>query len=121
VRDRHRESRQYRINQLEHVVIDPLFPLWKINTRDLSEKIIKSGFKAKIVCIDSDKLPKSFIGRDYDETFLNDLPNNIDPCGENGEFHTFVYDAPMYQTSINLILGRQHKDKQFVFIDLRSV
>ena len=71
-----------------------LFPLWGIDTKDLAFRIIQVGIKARIVAVDENKLPLAFIGRNYDATFLLELPKNVDPCGENGEFHTFVYGSP---------------------------
>lgn len=71
-----------------------LFPLWGMDTKDLSLQIIHAGIKARVVTVDENKLPLTFIGRNYDATFLIELPKNVDPCGENGEFHTFVYDSP---------------------------
>jgi len=86
----------YRVRQLLGTGLEPLFPLWQIPTDQLSRDIIAAGLKAKITCVDPSKLAKSFAGRDYDWLLLESLPAGIDPCGENGEFHTFVYDAPVF-------------------------
>ncbi|MEM9157681.1 MAG: diphthine--ammonia ligase [Verrucomicrobiota bacterium] len=77
-----------------------LYPLWRMPTQALAHKFIGSGFKAIVVCVDTKKLNQSFAGRPYDHDFLTDLPSDVDPCGENGEFHTFVYDGPDFSNAI---------------------
>lgn len=77
-----------------------LYPVWKHDTKAFAQDVIDSGYKAVITCVDTKRLDLSFAGRDYDASFLNDLPENIDPCGENGEFHTFVYDGPEFHFPI---------------------
>jgi len=85
------EIRAYREQQLAVTGLKALFPLWQLPTRALAEEMIASGMRAKITCVDPGKLDRSFAGRDFDAAFLNDLPSAVDRCGENGEFHTFVY------------------------------
>jgi len=84
------EIRDYRVRQLHGSGLEPLFPVWHIPTAQLGRDMIASGVKAKITCVDPSKLSKSFAGRNYDLPLLQALPSDIDPCGENGEFHTFV-------------------------------
>jgi len=94
------DIKTYREEQLATVKMDAVFPLWKENTKELAREMIDSGLKAIVVAINHKVLDDSFIGRSFDEEFLNDLPENVDPCGENGEFHTFVYDGPNFQYPI---------------------
>jgi diphthamide synthase (EF-2-diphthine--ammonia ligase) len=84
------------VRQLQGSGLEPLFPVWQISTEQLGRDMIAAGVKAKITCVDPSKLAKSFAGRDYDLRLLRVLPPEIDPCGENGEFHTFVCDAPVF-------------------------
>jgi uncharacterized protein (TIGR00290 family) len=94
------DLRQYREDKLSALNLKGVFPLWKIPTSQLIHDFIKAGFKAIITCVNEKYLDKSFSGRIIDEEFLNVLPSNVDPCGENGEFHTFVYDGPIFQKPI---------------------
>lgn len=113
------DIRAYRENQLKQTALTPLFPLWQLNTADLARTMIQSGLKAKLSCVDTKKLPAEFAGRDYDENLLADLPQGIDPCGENGEFHTFVYDSPSFQKPINIETKGVHTINEFVFCDIK--
>ena len=99
------DLRQYREDKLNEVGITALFPLWKINTRQLIHEFIELGFKTIAVCVNEKYLNKSFCGRIIDERFIKDLPANVDPCGENGEFHTFVFDGPLFKTPVNFTKG----------------
>ncbi|MEO6734702.1 MAG: diphthine--ammonia ligase [Ferruginibacter sp.] len=99
------DLRQYREDKLNQVGISALFPLWKIDTRQLIHDFIALGFKTIVVCVNENFLDKSFCGRIIDQQFINDLPANVDPCGENGEFHTFVFDGPIFKTPINFSIG----------------
>lgn len=110
--------RNYRESKLSATSIKPLFPLWHEDTKTLAHKIIDAGFKAIVTCIDSKKLETSFVGRLFDEDFLNDLPHGVDSCGENGEFHTFVFDAPLFNKPINISQGKIEKHNGFIFVDL---
>jgi uncharacterized protein (TIGR00290 family) len=112
------DIRDYRVRQLQGTGIEPLFPVWGIPTRELSLDMIAAGMKAKITCVDPSKLAKSFAGLDYDETFLEALPHGIDPCGENGEFHTFVHDAPVFSCPIEVRSGEVVERDGFVFADV---
>jgi uncharacterized protein (TIGR00290 family) len=112
------DVRNYRIRQLEGSGLAPLFPLWQIPTDRLARQMITAGVKAKVTCVDPSKLPKAFVGRDYGMSFLADLPPQVDPCGENGEFHTFVYDAPVFARPIEVRCGEVVERDGFVFADV---
>jgi uncharacterized protein (TIGR00290 family) len=101
------DLRTYREEKLREVAISAHFPLWKQDTRELVREFIDLGFKTIVVCIDSSKLDESFAGRVIDHQFLADLPKNVDPCGENGEFHTFVFDGPIFQKPIDFQIGEK--------------
>ncbi|MBE7640189.1 diphthine--ammonia ligase [Salegentibacter sp. BLCTC] len=99
------DLKRYRENQLEKVGLKAIFPLWQEDTTQLLKEFIDKGFKAIVVCVNTDKLNKSFCGRVLNESFLNDLPKDVDPCGENGEFHTFVFDGPIFKEPIRFKIG----------------
>jgi uncharacterized protein (TIGR00290 family) len=115
------DIRDYRVRQLAGSGLDPLFPLWQIPTDRLGREMIGAGVKAKITCVDPKKLAKSFAGRDYDLTLLEALPGAVDQCGENGEFHTFVYDAPVFSRPICVSSGKIIECDGFVFADVSEV
>jgi len=94
------DLREYRENKLSELGLKGVFPLWKIPTDELIHEFIDLGFKTIITCVNEKYLDKSFAGRTIDKDFLNDLPDNVDPCGENGEFHTFVFDGPIFKEAI---------------------
>ena len=112
------DIRDYRVKQLEGSGLEPLFPVWKIPTEKLGREMIAAGVKAKITCVDPSKLAKSFAGRDYDLSLLDALPAEIDPCGENGEFHTFVSDSPVFSRPIAVRSGEVVERDGFVFADV---
>ena len=112
------DIRDYRVRQLQESGLTPLFPVWQIPTERLAREMIAAGMKAKITCVDPSKLAKSFAGRDYDLRLLQDLPSGIDPCGENGEFHTFVNDAPVFSRPIGVRTGEVVERDGFVFADV---
>ena len=99
------DLRTYREGQLKKLGITALFPIWKKDTRALLHRFIELGFKAIVVCINEAILDKSFCGREIDQSFLSDLPPHVDPCGENGEFHTFCYDGPIFRKPVDFIKG----------------
>lgn len=99
------DLKHYREEKLSEVGVEAIFPLWQMESKSLAREFISLGFKTIIVSVNGDKLDKSFVGRVYDEQFLEDLPKEVDPCGENGEFHTFVYDAPMFSEPIPFTKG----------------
>ena len=112
------DLRVYREQKLLHAGMAALFPVWKIDTRELAERFIKDGFRAITACIDPKKLDKSFAGRELNEAFFQDLPPEVDQCGENGEFHTFVFDGPIFRSPIPVITGEIVERDSFVFCDL---
>lgn len=112
------DLRAYRERQLEALGLGCLFPLWKKPTRQLARKFIDEGFRAVTVCIDPKVLDKSFAGRPFDASFLEDLPGEVDPCGENGEFHTFVFDGPMFARPIGMTAGAVVERDGFLYCDL---
>lgn len=125
------DLKQYREEQLKQVGFSAVFPLWKLDTRNMIDMLGAYGIEAMIVCVNEKFLGKEFLGRKIDVDFLRDLPANVDPCGENGEFHTFVYNTPYFSTPIPVVKGEityknyatteQDKDKWdtgFYFLDL---
>lgn len=101
------DLRKYREDKLAEIGVEAIFPLWKRDTSELIETFIDLGFKTVVVCTQADKLDESFVGRTIDRDFLNALPAGVDPCGENGEFHTFVYDGPIFQQPVAFGLGEK--------------
>jgi uncharacterized protein (TIGR00290 family) len=113
------DVRKYREDNLKKIDMTGVFPLWKLDTEILANDFIKLGFKAIITCVDSTMLDGGFVGREFDERFLEELPENVDPCGENGEFHTFVYDGPIFDNKISIQRGDVVvKEGRFYFCDL---
>lgn len=112
------EIRQYREDNLKQTGLKPLFPLWLKPTDQLAQEMLAAGLKTRITCIDPKQLAASFAGREFNQQFLNDLPEGVDPCGENGEFHSFAYAGPMFKQPINISLGEVVERDGFVFADL---
>lgn len=120
------DLKTYREKQLEPFGIKAVFPLWKRDTKALLNEFISLGFKAITVCVDGSKLDASFVGRIIDEDFIADLPENVDICGENGEFHTFCFDGPYFMQPVAFTKGetilREYDNNgfktQFWFCDL---
>jgi diphthamide synthase (EF-2-diphthine--ammonia ligase) len=112
------DIRKYRAEKLAQIEMIPVFPLWLENTSTLARDILRAGFRAVITCVDPRKLEPSFAGRLFDEPFLNSLPANVDPCGENGEFHTFVYDGPIFRNPIPIEVGDRVMRDGFQFADV---
>jgi uncharacterized protein (TIGR00290 family) len=113
-----RDIREYRERQLQGSGLTAIFPVWGIPTSELARTMIATGLKAKLTCIDSQSLSPGFVGREFDERLLSDLPPQIDPCGENGEFHSFVYAAPIFRRDIRVTVGEIVTRDRFVFADL---
>jgi uncharacterized protein (TIGR00290 family) len=111
------DIRAYREAQLKPTGLEPLFPLWEIPTGVLAREMMAGGLRAKLVCVDKKQLPDSFAGRDFDAALLRDLPPEVDPCGEHGEFHTCVYDGPIFSAAINLEAGEIVDRDGFVYAD----
>lgn len=103
------DLRKYREDQLKAIGMEAVFPLWKIDTTDLINEFLNLGFKTIVTCVNETYLDKSFAGRIIDENFINDLPENVDPCGENGEFHTFTFDGPIFKTPVQFGIGETVK------------
>jgi len=113
-----RDIREYRERKLMGSGLEPLFPLWEIPTRGLALQMIEGGLRARITCVDKKVLDARFAGRKFDRALLADLPAGVDPCGENGEFHTFAYAGPMFRHSIPVSPGELRDADGFVFADL---
>jgi len=113
-----REIREYRERMLAGTSLEPVFPLWDLPTASLAREMIAGGLRARLACIDRKVLDASFAGREFDAGLLSDLPPGVDPCGENGEFHTFVYDGPMFRQPVAIETGAVHEDGDFTFSDL---
>jgi uncharacterized protein (TIGR00290 family) len=111
------DVRAYRERNLAPTGLEPLFPLWKIPTDKLAREMIAGGLRARISCIDTQKLPASFAGREFNEELLRDFPPDIDPCAERGEFHTCVYAGPMFAAPLPLETGEIVTRDRFVFAD----
>lgn len=115
------DVRAYRERQLSGTVLTPVFPLWQLPTPMLAREMIAEGLKATLTCIDPRKLDPSFAGRRFDEKLLTDFPTGIDPCGENGEFHSFAHGGPMFSHEIPVVAGEIVERDNFVFADLLPV
>jgi uncharacterized protein (TIGR00290 family) len=113
-----KDVREYRERNLAGSGLKPLFPLWDIPTHRLAREMIAAGVRARITCVDTKALDGGFAGREFDAAFLRDLPPQVDPCGENGEFHTFVYDGPMFGAPVPVEAGGFHETGGFVYADL---
>jgi diphthamide synthase (EF-2-diphthine--ammonia ligase) len=112
------DIREYREKQLEALPLRPIFPLWNIPTDQLAGEMQAAGLRAHLTCIDPQKLGAGFAGRKWNSELLSELPVGVDPCGENGEFHTFVYDGPMFSHPIDVRVGEIVERDGFVFADL---
>lgn len=113
------DLRTYRQNKLSAIGMQALFPLWKRDTRELLSSIIASGFKSVITCVDTKALPMSFAGRIIDRTLSNDLPETVDACGENGEYHSFTYAGPLFHRQIGFEVGEKVlRDNRFYYCDV---
>lgn len=116
------DLRRYREENLLKIGLKGVFPLWKRDTTRLAHAFIDLGFKAVISCVDSKYLDKSFVGRVFDKQFLSELPSGVDPCGENGEFHSFVYKGPTFKSQIPYKKGEVVlRDNRFYYCDLLSI
>jgi uncharacterized protein (TIGR00290 family) len=112
------DVRAYRERQLKDTGLEPLFPIWGIPTQSLAREMISAGLRAKLVCVDPKQISSNFIGRDFDRTLLYDLPAGVDPCGENGEFHSFVHAGPMFSREIAIVTGEKVERDGFWFCDV---
>lgn len=112
------DVRRYREEKLAGAGIEPLFPLWGTDTARLARTMVEAGLRAHVTCVDPAQLDPRFAGRTFDAAFLADLPTGVDPCGENGEFHSFAYDGPMFESAIPIAPGEIVERDGFVFADL---
>ena len=113
------EVRAYREERMSRIGMRCLFPVWGRPTAEFAGRFIDLGFRAIVVCVDTKVLGSEFAGREYDRDFLKDLPAGADPCGENGEFHTFVYDGPIFSTPVAVRRGeRVLRENRFCYCDL---
>ena len=113
------DVRRYREERLAQVAMQGVFPLWGLDSGRLARDLVRLGFRAVVACVDLRVLDSSFAGREFDERFLADLPPGVDPCGENGEFHSFVYDGPNLRLPLMVEVGDRVERAGFLFADLR--
>jgi len=114
------DIRRYREDKMQGTGLDLCFPLWGTPTDELAQEMIEGGLKAKISCVDLRLMPAHFSGHDFNGNFLNTLPATVDPCGENGEFHTFTWAGPMFKKPIAIITGETVTRDGYVYTDLLS-
>ncbi len=112
------DIRVYRERLLAPLTLAPRFPLWLEDTTALARRFVALGFRAVLVCVDPKQLDPRFAGRAYDDALLDELPADVDPCGENGEFHTYVHDGPIFRRPVPIIAGEIVERGGFVFADL---
>ena len=112
------DIREYREKSLSGSGISATFPIWGMDTRALSTTMLVDGLRAQITCVDPKQLAPEFSGREYDADFLKEIPPDVDPCGENGEFHSFAFDGPMFAHKVNIEVGVTTTRDGFVFTDL---
>jgi len=112
------DVREYRENLVAYTQLQSIYPVWKKDTTLLLKDFLHNGYKSVIVCIDTEKLHESYLGTTIEETFIDSLPEAVDPCGENGEFHTFVYDGPGFKHPVRFTKGDIEKRDRFSFCDL---
>ena len=114
------DIRKYREEKITQIDLTPVFPVWGKDTANLAREMLGIGFRAVICCVDPRKLDAQFAGREFDSSLVRDLPANVDPCGENGEFHTFVYDGPIFKKPIPVQVGERVMRDGFQFVDLTA-
>lgn len=112
------DIRDYREARMKDTGLRPVFPLWGIPTTALADRMLSAGMQAVLTCVDPKKLPPALVGRRWDAQLLRELPADVDPCGENGEFHTFVTHGPMLDGGLDVVLGARVERDGFAFIDL---
>lgn len=113
------DVREYRVSRLAGSGLEPIFPIWKTkSTAELAREMVAAGLRARITCVNPKRLDPSFAGRVFDQSFIDDLPATVDPCGENGEFHSFAFEGPMFKTAIAVNPGEIVERDGYVFADL---
>lgn len=112
------DVRQYREKWLPAIGLKPIFPIWQTDTAQLARTFIELRFAAVVACVDTKWLAPEFAGREFDASFLRDLPPQVDPCGERGEFHTFVYDGPLFRNAVPIQVGERVQRDERTFCDL---
>lgn len=112
------DIREYRDRLMKSVDMEAIYPVWGLDTKQLARDFVDDGFKAILACVDPKQIDASFTGRDYDHTLLDDLPDTADPCGENGEFHTFVHNGPIFNTPVPVTKGELVERGGFVYADI---
>jgi uncharacterized protein (TIGR00290 family) len=112
------DIRRYREDRLRKLGITPVFPLWRQKTAGLAEEMLEQGFEAILTCVDTKKIAPTFAGRRFDRQLLKELPQTVDPCGENGEFHTFLFNAPFFREPIGIEIGECVLRQGFTFADI---
>ncbi len=115
------DIREYREKLLGRVGLDCIFPIWRKDTKKLAYQFIENGFRAIVCTVDPKKLDKQFCGVEFDGSFLSEIPEAVDPCGENGEFHTFVYDGPIFKDRLRVSIGETVERNGFYFADIFPV
>jgi uncharacterized protein (TIGR00290 family) len=113
------DVRSYRERTMASTALRPLFPLWKKPTGALARQMLATDLRAVVTCVDPKQLSPAFVGRAFDHDFLDDLPDTVDPCGENGEFHTFVWDGPGFSSPIPIAVGEVVEREGFFFADVK--
>jgi uncharacterized protein (TIGR00290 family) len=112
------DVRDFREECLEMIGMEAIFPLWQMDTQELAWAYVHAKYKAVVTCVDEQSLPRSFVGRLYDRAFLSDLPLGVDPCGENGEFHTFVFDGPVFDHPVLIKQGTPYSEASMHYCDV---
>jgi uncharacterized protein (TIGR00290 family) len=112
------DIRRYREDRLHGSGLVPMFPIWGLDTAELARTMVRAGLRARLTCVDPKQLDSRFVGRDFDETLLTELPPSVDPCGERGEFHTFAYAGPMFSGPVSVRTGEVVERDGFTFADL---
>ena len=112
------DVRRYREEAMRGSGIEPLFPIWGSDTAALAGAMVEAGLRARITCVDPRQMPARFAGRSFDRSLLDELPAGVDPCGENGEFHTFAIKGPMFRRPVDVVVGETVQREGFVYTDL---
>lgn len=115
------DVRNYRVEKLAGSGIEPIFPIWGLPTETLAGEMIRSGLRTVITCINPRQVPQRCVGVEFDHEFLALLPTTVDPCGENGEFHSFVFDGPMFRDKIDIVVADIVLRDEFLFADIKAL